>query len=257
VKTDFPGPRSPRVWAVPALSLLGFAAIWATGSNEALFRALNRLGPLTADGLWASLTILGDTLVALALAGLLARRRPDILWGLLLAAVFATAWVHVLKPLVQALRPLSVLGETQVHVIGHALHAGSFPSGHTTTAFTLAGVFVLRGVPRGLAWGLMAVALLAGISRSVVGAHWPLDLLAGAFGGWLAAVIGSWLVDRWDWGLRPGPARGIRVFFLLCAVALLAVHDTGYPQALWLQWLIAVAATVGLGGVIWKEWIGR
>ncbi|HEB99449.1 MAG TPA: phosphatase PAP2 family protein [Thiotrichales bacterium] len=257
MKTDVPGLRSPHVWAVPAVCLLGFVAVWASGSNETLFRALNRLGPLTSDILWASLTILGDTLVAIALAGLLARRRPDILWSLLLAAVFATLWVHGIKPLAAALRPLAVLGPEQVHVIGHALRAGSFPSGHTATAFTLAGVFVLRSVPRGLAGGLLLMAILAGISRSVVGAHWPLDLFAGAFGGWLAAIAGSWLAERWDWGVRPGPARGIRIFFLLCAAALLAVHDTGYPQALWLQWLIGVAATVGLGGVIWREWMGR
>lgn len=246
--------REPALWAVPLLCLLGFVAIWATGSNETLFRALNRLGPFSSDALWANLTILGDTLVALALAGLLARRRPDILWGLLLAAVFATAWIHTLKPLVQALRPLSVLGPEQVHVIGHALHAGSFPSGHTATVFTLAGVFMLRGVPRGLAWGLLLIAVLAGISRSAVGAHWPLDLLAGAFGGWLAAAIGSWLVERWDWGVRDGPARGIRVFFLLCAVALLGIHDTGYPQAQALQWAIGVAAVLGLSSVLWRDW---
>ena len=248
--------RDPWVWVIPLLCLLGFVAIWSTGSNASVFRAINTLGPLTSDALWANLTILGDTLVALVLAGLLARRRPDILWGLLLAAIFATAWVHILKPLVGAMRPLAVLGEGQVHVIGHALRAGSFPSGHTTTAFTFAGVFLLRGVPRGLGWGLLVIAVLAGLSRSAVGAHWPLDLLAGAFGGWLAAAIGSWLVDRWDWGLRPGPARGIRVFFLLCAVALLTIHNTGYPQAQWLQWLIGATAVVGLGSVVWRDWRG-
>lgn len=245
--------RAPKVWAVPLLCLLGFAVTAATGSNEALFHRLNRLGPLTSDTLWASLTILGDTLVAIALAGLLARRRPDILWSLLLAAVFATLWVHGIKPLADILRPLAVLGEEQVHIIGHALRVGAFPSGHTATAFTLAGVFVLRGTSRGLATGLLLMALLAGISRSAVGAHWPLDLFAGAFGGWLAAFIGCRLAERWDWGVRPGPARGIRVFFLLCAVALLTVHDTGYPQAQWLQWLIGAAAILGLGREVLRD----
>ncbi len=242
-----------REWLIPLLCLLGFAAVAATGSNEALFRLLNRLGPLTSDTLWASLTILGDTLVAIALAGLLARHRPDILWRLLLAAVFATLWVHGIKPLAEILRPLAVLGEGQVHVIGHALRSGSFPSGHTATAFTLAGVFLLSGTPRWQAAALLLMAVLAGISRAAVGAHWPLDLFAGAFGGWLAAVIGCRLADRWDWGVRPGPARGIRIFFLLCAVALLSLHDTGYPQAQWLQWSIGTAAVVGLGTTLWRD----
>ncbi len=254
METEPPGLRNPRVWAVPLLCLLGFVTVLTTGSNEALFRLLNRLGPLSGDPLWASLTILGDTLVAIALAGLLARHRPDILWGLLLAAVFATLWVHGIKSLAGALRPLAVLGPEQVHIIGHALRSGSFPSGHTATAFTLAGVFMLRGTPHWLAGGLLLMAVLAGISRSAVGVHWPLDLFAGAFGGWLAALIGCWLADRWDWGVRPGPVRGIRIFFLLCAVALLTIHDTGYPQAQWLQWLIGAAAVLGLGGVIRRDW---
>jgi len=237
--------REPRMWIVPLLCLLGFTIVLATGSNETLFRILNRLGPLTSDTLWANLTILGDTLVAIALAGLLARHRPDILWGLLLAALFATLWVHGIKSLAGALRPLAILGPEQVHVIGHALRSGAFPSGHTATAFTLAGVFMLCGAPRWLTGGLLLMAILAGISRSAVGAHWPLDLFAGAFGGWLAAAIGCWLADRWDWGVRPGPARGIRIFFLLCAVALLTIHDTGS---------IGAAATLGLGSVIWRDW---
>ena len=254
MKGNPPSLHSPRTWTVPLLCLLGFAAVWATGSNEALFRILNHLGPLSSDALWAGITILGDTLVAIALAGLLARHRPDILWGLLLAALFATLWVHGIKPLAEVLRPLAVLGPEQVHVIGHALRSGSFPSGHTATAFTLAGVFMLCGVSRRLAGGLLLMAILAGISRSAVGAHWPLDLFAGAFGGWLAAVIGWRLANRWDWGVRHGPARGIRVFFLLCAVALLTIHDTGYPQAQWLQWSIGAAAVLGLGSVIWRDW---
>ncbi len=255
MKTDLPSLRSPRVWAVPLLCLLGFAAVLATDSNETLFHLLNRLGPLSSDALWASLTILGDTLVAIALAGLLARRRPDILWGLLLAAIFATLWVHGIKTLVGALRPLAILGAEQVHVIGHALRSGAFPSGHTATAFTLAGVFMLCGAtPRWLAGGLLLMAILAGISRSAVGAHWPLDLFAGAFGGWLAAILGWRLANRYDWGVRAAPARGIRIFFLLCAVALLTLHDTGYPQAQWLQWSLGVAATLGLGNVIRHDW---
>lgn len=239
-------PRDPRLWVVPLLCLSGLAVIWASGGNEALFLALNRLGPLSGDALWANLTLLGDTLVAITLGGVLGRRRPDILWALLLAAAFATLWVHGLKPLVMAPRPLAVLGAAQVHVIGPALLSGAFPSGHSATVFTLAGVFVLRGAPRRLSAALLTLALLAAVSRAVVGAHWPADLLAGALGGWLAAIAGVWLAGRWDWGARRGPARGIRVFFLLCALALLGLHDPGYPQTQALQWLIGAAGAWAL-----------
>jgi len=63
----------------------------------------------------------------------------------------------------------------------------SFPSGHTITAFAFAmalGYFLPR-------WRLplLAVAGLIGISRVVVGAHYPSDVLAGACIGVASAVL--------------------------------------------------------------------
>jgi undecaprenyl-diphosphatase len=57
----------------------------------------------------------------------------------------------------------------------------SFPSGHSDTAFALATALVLL-LPR---WRIpvFAIAVLVPISRVVVGAHYPSDVLAGAFLG--------------------------------------------------------------------------
>jgi hypothetical protein len=60
--------RSPRVWLVPALALIGALAVFATDANERVFLLLNGLGPATNDAVWANLTILGDTTVALPCA---------------------------------------------------------------------------------------------------------------------------------------------------------------------------------------------
>ena len=136
--------RSPLTWAVPTVSLIGFVIVWLNGFNEEFFLWLNDLGRSSFSKiLWANITILGDTLVAFALLSPFARKRPDILWALLIAAVFATFWVHGLKPIIEHLRPAAVLSNDLIHIIGITLHKGSFPSGHTTTAFTLAGVICL------------------------------------------------------------------------------------------------------------------
>lgn len=237
---------SPWIWAVPLLALLAAAGVWLTNSNEALFRLLNGLGPRSSDSLWAQLTLLGDTLVAFSLLGLFARRRPDIVWALLLAALFTTLWVHSLKPLLHIPRPLMELGAEQVHVIGIPLLRGAFPSGHTATAFTLAGIICLQRVPPTLTVVSLLLAILIGLSRVVVGAHWPLDILGGAFGGWLGAVLGVTLARRW-----PAPAAwtyrfGSGLALLGCNLSLLLLHDSGYPAALWLQRGIGLLATAVL-----------
>ncbi len=245
---------SPWVWLIPAITLLAAAAIVLLDANQSLFFQLNQWGRSQVSALfWANTTILGDTLVAFSLLGLFARKRPDIVWALLLAAVFATAWVHILKPLIDNPRPLAALGADAVNVIGVALRHGSFPSGHTATAFTLAGVICLRGVRPALVVIMLLLATLAGISRAVVGAHWPLDILAGAFGGWLAAVIGVALSDKWAVPMSRTTQTVIGLVLLACGLALLFWHDVQYP-ALVLQMGIGVVSVVSVGGYLVEVW---
>lgn len=240
-------------WAVPLLAIIAAAIVWGLGLNQDLFLWLNGLGHgALAEIFWANATILGDALVAFTLLGLFARRRPDIVWALLLAALFATLWAQGLKHLIGNPRPLSMLSADMINVIGVALHKNSFPSGHTTTAFTLAGVICLRGVHPALAAAALLLATLAGVSRAVVGAHWPLDILAGAFGGWIAAFIGVHLCARWP--LLNLPVVHIILTFILfaCALSLLLLHDSGYPLANPLQNLIATLSLVSLAWTSWQ-----
>jgi membrane-associated phospholipid phosphatase len=242
------------IWLPPGLSLLGILLLGATGTNQDLFLALNRLGTLTGDGLWANLTLLGDTLVALVLLAPLVRQRPEVLKVVLPAILIATLWVHGLKPLLDHPRPLAVLAPEQVHVIGEALYRSSFPSGHTTTAFALAGIFVLSRVHPLLMVGVLGLASLAGLSRAVVGAHWPMDILAGAFGGWLSVVLAGRLTRSFSWQPRRWASLGVMLMLSGCALALLISRDLGYPQAIPLQMLIGLFGLVYLLRGIREVW---
>ena len=66
------------------------------------------------------------------------------------------------------------------------------------TAFLAAAVIILAWPKAATRWwaapAICAAAALVALSRIAVGAHWPLDVLTGAAGGWLApAVAGSLL----------------------------------------------------------------
>jgi membrane-associated phospholipid phosphatase len=221
-----------RVWLVPALAAGGFVGVWLLDANGTVFLALNAIGPATSDWLWANITVLGDTLVAFALCLPLWQRRPQALWAFVFVALLGTAWVDGLKPLIDEPRPPAVLGDA-VHVIGPAYKAHTFPSGHATAAFAIGGLYALGWGSRLAAAIALTLATVAALSRAVVGVHWPLDILAGAGGGWLAAVVSLEIARRTArFGERPAVQWAIALFLAACAAWLVIGHPkSGYPQA--------------------------
>ena len=71
----------------------------------------------------------------------------------------------------------------------------SFPSDHVTLLAALAAATWMSGY-RKLSWWLIALTIVTGIGRVMVGVHYPLDILAGVVLGVLAALIVKWL-DGW------------------------------------------------------------
>jgi membrane-associated phospholipid phosphatase len=188
-----------------------------TGVFKALMSALQKGLPLS---FWWALTHLGETPWALGFCIPWFYVQPRLLlaWGL--AAGVGGLLSVSLKEGFNVLRPAALLDLQGLPHLGPWLYYNSFPSGHTITIFATVCILLMRQhliepslsqsgrVSRDsykgfslrkvtllkaiMKWGLISLALLVGLSRIALGAHWPLDVLAGACVGGIAACLGIW-----------------------------------------------------------------
>ncbi|MFZ2971120.1 MAG: phosphatase PAP2 family protein [Ferribacterium limneticum] len=195
--------------------------------------------------LWESLTTLGDGRVQLALMLPFCLRYPRVFWALVIGALLAGAMSRGLKIWFDLPRPAAVLDASQITIIGARLTAHSFPSGHAVSAFSFVVAWLaLLGWWRALP--IVVIAALAAFSRIAVGAHWPVDVLAGGMIGLAGGWLGLRLTRSFRWGL------GVRAHWILVGIAVIGVatlpfDGQGYPDTR--PWRI-VACLWGLGGFV-------
>lgn len=246
-----------RNYAVPVLAVLLALAILVTHGNKSVFLLFNSLGLHTGDRLWANWTLLGDAWVALVLLLPFVGRRPELVWAAIVTAIIAGIAVPLLKHLFAMPRPPAVLAADMIHIIGPAYGSHSFPSGHTTTAFVLAGVLSLYFRP----YWVMAVSVLVasgvGVSRMAVGVHWPLDVTVGAALGWLCAIAGSYCAARWRWGISLTGQRVLAALLFLATLGLLFFFKEYAPLAAALPKGVAILVLIlGMPGLL-RVWRGQ
>lgn len=255
-----PDPTTQLVWAFVLTAAVLLAGVFAwPGARESLFHVFNALGGIEAtQPLWAGINALADTWLTLGLMLPFVLWRPRLAILLLFAAIVATAITHSFKPLLDVLRPPAVLESGAFNLIGHSISSEAFPSGHTVSAFTFAGLLILGLRPR---WPwvalLLAMASLMGVSRMVAGVHWPTDVLAGAIVGLVSVAAAVWLVERWPAARRARWPVPTAVF--VCSVCALGAPwvDVGYPQGVWANWLVALIGVAALFVGTLRYWPGR
>ena len=230
--------RSPWFWGIPVAALSAMLLISITGSNQSLFRELNELLYFRPEAVWLNITLFGDAAMVMVLLLPLVNRHPDIIVKGFIAALVGAVILLGIKQLLMLPRPPAVLESGSFHQIGNLFTQASFPSGHSGAAFTLATIiiFMLNDVRiRSL---VLAYAILIALSRIAIGAHWPMDILGGAFFGWLATFLSMYLIpvtgrNRW--------AQRIFTLLLLFAVIhLVFLHKAGDTEARILEVLIPI-----------------
>ena len=216
-------------------------------ANRSLFIHANSFLQTLPMWIWAALSALGSSLGALALFAPTLRLRPRWSAAMLLGMPFSWLYSQGFKWALDVPRPPQVLDSTTFHFVGTLPPDPAFPSGHATTAFCLAAVIALlpskshRAI---LAPAAIALAVAVALARIALGLHWPLDVLAGAAGGWLCGVLGVTLSNHFRFWERK---QGIRAMAaILGSLSLvLAFQDPGYAPARLFQWLLALWGITG------------
>jgi len=225
---------SPWYYAIILFAVLMMIIIATAGYNQSLFLILNNFFYFKPEAFWINVTLFGDAGMVMILMLPLVGRRPEVIWIGFITAILATITVQLLKPYIDLPRPPSVLASDTFHTMGNIFGSKTFPSGHTTAAFALAGVIALNSFSNTTRVLVLIFAFMIGLSRIAVGAHWPIDVLAGMVIGWTCAIAGVWLARY-----LPGTSRGVQMVtsFILVATVIYLVffHHDGDKEARFME----------------------
>jgi membrane-associated phospholipid phosphatase len=167
--------------------------ILVLGKNET-FQLINSNHNEIADQFFKYFTHYGDGLMWAPLGIYCFFYRRKYFIAVLAGAIISTLLAQFLKRVVypDELRPFSYLSENfPLHLINgvpmRKLH--SFPSGHSTTAFTMA--LIMAHMINKKTWSitLIILAFLAGYSRVYLAQHFLTDVLGGLCIGIISAII--------------------------------------------------------------------
>jgi membrane-associated phospholipid phosphatase len=172
-----------------ALAMIVAAFIFSYGKNDS-FLIINHLNTGSFDYFFQYYTFLGDGLLWIPLLAFVAVKKRDFIPAVLLAFLVCTLLTQFSKWVVypDAMRPIAVL-QDQVHTIaGLTIHkTSSFPSGHTSTAFTFALLLAFLARNRFLTFFFPIVAFFVGYSRVYLAQHFVTDVFAGIIVGIISA----------------------------------------------------------------------
>lgn len=215
-----------RMIVIAALLLLSILYFDVT-ANKSLFLWLNHT--FHHDVIWQFFTVIGDSVILATLLLPIALRHKKFRDLIFLAAIICWAIVRIGKLSFAELRPLSVFAESEMFFSGVHLYRYSFPSGHSaaiaTVIFSLISVFKPDSIQKNLLLGLVVVVA---ISRIMVGAHWPVDILAGILLGHFSVVVALLLHERFELFSSQGISF-LSLALLFVSTIYVPWHKTGYP----------------------------
>ncbi len=212
------------------LALFASICVYLSLGYHGLFFTLNHSGAFLGGEFWSSLTVLGDTRIALAMLLFVIYRHPQLLPATFIACLPTTLIIQGIKRSTEIARPSGFLDADTFYQVGSVLKMGSFPSGHSATAGVLFGLLILITQTHRNKLLLLSGLLLTAMSRVMVGAHWPVDILVGSAIGVVCALLGYWLSSKYSLCRATTSQWAVIALLIYAAISCLGT-DSGYPDA--------------------------
>lgn len=154
-----------------------------TKKKNNFFTAVTRLGDMGL--IWILISMV-----------LLSRKKSRKTGGICLLAIGISVIVTegILKHLCRRRRPFKRI-DSLVTLVKQPKDY-SFPSGHTTSSFAMAGL-LYRLMPKMAGIPALVLADLIGVSRMYIGVHYPTDVFFGMLCG---LGISGLSIKTWEWG---------------------------------------------------------
>ncbi len=232
------------IWFPPLLFALTGLIIYLSDSNLFFFQIINSGRNQYLEFFWANINILGDAFFIVVIQLLWIRRRPEIVWSSVFAAFPAFLISHGIKVLLSIPRPAGTLPQEMINILGPVFTQNSFPSGHATTVFTVAGVWILCTDSVSIKYISLFSAFMIGYSRIVAGVHWPVDIMGGAIIGWISACAGIVIYSKFRWSRKRLSINILTVLLIAAGIVLLFQYDTGFEQAVIFHRVFAGACVI-------------
>lgn len=183
---------------VLALLVAVFVLIYG---KENSFLVINKYNSPEFDYFFRYLTYLGDGLIWIPLFVYALIFRRDFFLAVLTGLIICTLLSQGLKRFVfeDSYRPIVLLAEKVRTIPGYYINrAHSFPSGHTSTAFTLALLAAFLVKRNFWTYFFPVIAFFVGYSRVYLAQHFAIDVLAAMYIGIISACFALFFYQRFQ-----------------------------------------------------------
>lgn len=183
--------------------ILAFALFLFIYGKKHTFIIINGFYNPQLDYFFQYVTYLGDGLIYIPIVAYCLAWNRKYLVPVVAGIIICTVLTHFLKRVVfpDELRPVSLeVEKVIIHKIeGVPLHRQhSFPSGHTSTAFTMALLLVSVMKRKVWAFVLPMIAFLVAYSRVYLAQHFVTDVTVGMIVGIISAYVSLLLYDAYE-----------------------------------------------------------